>query len=93
MLHKFYNTKNISSIFLTPYCKIVENTENRIEIVNTNTSQQVVLTGDKASIAALDKAFILNTGMEYAELSSFFSQFDNCTTDTWLELIQGGFLE
>ena len=93
MLHKFYDSQNITLVFLSPYCKILENTNYRIRIINCTTNQIVIFSGERKCMDALRKSFVLNMGMEYENLSPFFEQFDHCTADTWQELIQGGFLE
>lgn len=93
MLHKFYNSENISIVFLSPYCKILENTNKRIKIMNCVTNQTVVFSGEGKCLDILRKSFVLNMGMKYENLSAFFEQFDHCTADTWQELIRGGFLE
>lgn len=93
MMHKFYNANNIHYVFLSPYCKVVENEDVQISIVNCNTKQIVKLNGTGEALDIFRKAFVLNMGMKYEVLSAFFAQFDNCSEDTWQELIQGGFLE
>ena len=93
MMQKFYNENNISTVFLSPYCRIIEKTDVKISVINRNTNQTIVLAGNQNLMETFYKAFILNMGMEYNDLSSFFQQFDDCTSYTWLELIQGGFLE
>lgn len=93
MLHKFYDSQNIMLVFLSPYCKVLENTNYRIRIINCTTNQIVTFSGERKCMDVFRKSFILNMGMEHDNLGPFFEQFDYCTADTWQELIQGGFLE
>jgi len=93
MIHKFYNSNNIKNVFLSPYCKIVENTNSRICIINRISNESVIFEGSKDLLDMFIKSFVLNVGMKYEDLETFFSKFENCTNSTWQELVQGGFLE
>ena len=93
MIHKLYNLDNIHYAFLSPYCKVIRDTDNGISIINRITNQSVEFRGTVEALDMFRKSFVLNMGMSYERLSSFFSEFDHCTDETWLELIQGGFLE
>ena len=93
MLHKFYNSKNVNNVFLSPYCKIVANTNSRICIVNRISDECVIFQGTEDLLDAFRKAFLLNAGMKYEDLGAFFEKFENCTSSTWQDLIRGGFLE
>ena len=93
MIHKFYNDNNIKNVFLSPYCKIVENSNSRICVINRISNESIILKGTDDVLDAFRKAFLLNVGMKYEDLELFFSKFENCTSSTWQDLIQGGFLE
>lgn len=93
MLHKFYNTMNISNIYISPFCRVVDNMDNQIVVINTITNQRALFRGTEKSMDLFRKSFILNVGMKYEDLEAFFANFENCTLATWQELIQGGFLE
>ena len=93
MIHKFYNSNNISKVYLSPYCRIVENTNSRICVINRISNESIILKGTEGLLDMFRKSFLLNVGMKYEDLGAFFSKFKNCTTSTWQDLIQGGFLE
>ena len=93
MVHKFYNSDNIKTVFLSPYCRIVDDAEEHISVVNTITNQKVAFVGDKDALDSFRKNFKLNIGVKYDNLSSYFESFHNCDSNTWVDLIQGGFLE
>ena len=93
MIHKFYNSNNITHVFLSPYCKVVENTNSRICVINRISNESIILKGTEDLLDMFRKAFLLNAGMQYDDIGAFFAKFENCTSSTWQVLIQGGFLE
>ncbi len=92
-MQKFYDEENIKKSYLSPYVRVERISGEEVKLEHIHTGKQVLLRGRQEDIRLFYKFFVVNVGIEYEGLSSFFSGFEGGDDRSFVYLLQEGFLE